>query len=97
MPLDTRVIKAVGNLGSLGNARVEQPLPQVMRVFPSSYSLLDFYQRAALALRWSLGDFSPPGGHYHFFEEQSDEIDPSTYVIEATELISEVRFDLRGH
>ena len=60
MPLDTRVIKAVGNLGSLGNARVEQPLPQVMRVFPSSYSLLDFYQRAALALRWSLGDFSPP-------------------------------------
>ena len=63
MPLDTRVIKAVGNLGSLGNARVEQPLPQVMRVFPSSYSLLDFYQRAALALRWSLGDFSPPLSH----------------------------------
>ena len=32
-----------------------------------------------------------------FFEEQDDEIGTGTYVIEVTELISEVRFDLRGH
>ena len=30
-------------------------------------------------------------------EEQDDEIETVAYVIEVTEFISEVRFDLRGH
>ena len=32
-----------------------------------------------------------------FFEEQDGEMDTGTYVIEVTELISEVRSDLLGH
>ena len=36
-------------------------------------------------------------GTKSFIEEQDDEIDTGTYVIEVTEFKSEVKFDLRGH
>ena len=55
-----------------------------------------FYQRARSATLVSGRHLSSSVIIKSFLEEQHDEIDTESYVIEATELISEVRFDLRG-
>ena len=56
--------------------------------------LLCFYQRAALALRWSLGGICPR--LIQLMEAFGGQKDMGTQVIEVTEFDSGVRFDLRG-
>ena len=56
-----------------------------------------FLPACALATLVSGSHLSSSVGSKSFFEEQDDEIDTGTYVIEVTEFKSEVKFDPRGH